>query len=96
MTYINGAVTRNASEKKINSLLDHVGQSTDMSLLQASPACVAHNIAAAQLKARLSLELSCRLGAGVHVQQMLVTLQVLYITNTLQYCTLQILYKNCG
>ena len=37
LTYIKGAVTRNASEKKINSLLDHVGQSTDMSLLQASP-----------------------------------------------------------
>lgn len=35
LTYIKSAVTRNASEKKINSLLDFVSQSTDMNLLQA-------------------------------------------------------------
>lgn len=34
LTYIKSAVTRNASEKKINSLLDFVSQSTDMNLLQ--------------------------------------------------------------
>lgn len=35
LAYIkSSAVTRNASEKKINSLLDFVAQSTDMSLLQ--------------------------------------------------------------
>ena len=33
--YTRGAVTRNASEKKINSLLDFVSTSTDMKLLQA-------------------------------------------------------------
>ena len=36
LTYIRSAVTRNASEKKINSLLDFVAQSTNMNLLQAS------------------------------------------------------------
>ncbi len=34
LSYVKSAVTRNQSEKKINSLLDHVGQSTDMDLLQ--------------------------------------------------------------
>ena len=34
LTYIRSAVTRNASEKKINSLLDFVAQSTNMQLLQ--------------------------------------------------------------
>lgn len=32
--YIENAVTRNASEKKINSLLDFMGQATDMEVLQ--------------------------------------------------------------
>ena len=36
LTYIKSAVTRNASEKKINSLLDFVGQSPNLKLLQAS------------------------------------------------------------
>ena len=40
LTYIASAVTRNASEKKINSLLDHVGQSTDLALLQVHPPCM--------------------------------------------------------
>ena len=35
LDYTRGAVTRNASEKKINSLLDFVSTSTDMKLLQA-------------------------------------------------------------
>jgi len=34
LQYVKSAVTRNQSEKKINSLLDHVAQSTDMELLQ--------------------------------------------------------------
>ena len=34
LNYTKGAVTRNASEKKINSLLDFVSTSTDMKLLQ--------------------------------------------------------------
>ena len=34
LTYTKAAVTRNQSEKKINSLLDHVSQSSDMKLLQ--------------------------------------------------------------
>ncbi|KAK9824575.1 hypothetical protein WJX72_011432 [[Myrmecia] bisecta] len=34
LTYVATAVTRNQSEKKINSLLDHVSQSTDVKLLQ--------------------------------------------------------------
>ena len=34
LKYVKSAVTRNQSEKKINSLLDHVGQSTNMDLLQ--------------------------------------------------------------
>lgn len=34
LTYTKSAVTRNASEKKINSLLDFVSASTDMKLLQ--------------------------------------------------------------
>lgn len=34
LKYIKGAVTRNVSEKKINSLLDFVSQSTDMQVLQ--------------------------------------------------------------
>eukprot|EP00192_Tetraselmis_astigmatica_P011807 CAMPEP_0117662668 /NCGR_PEP_ID=MMETSP0804-20121206/8172_1 /TAXON_ID=1074897 /ORGANISM="Tetraselmis astigmatica, Strain CCMP880" /LENGTH=420 /DNA_ID=CAMNT_0005469575 /DNA_START=76 /DNA_END=1335 /DNA_ORIENTATION=- len=34
LSYVKSAVTRNQSEKKINSLLDHVGQSTDMDVLQ--------------------------------------------------------------
>lgn len=34
LTYVKAAVTRNQSEKKINSLLDFVSQSTDMDLLQ--------------------------------------------------------------
>lgn len=34
LSYVKSAVTRNQSEKKINSLLDHVAQSTDMDLLQ--------------------------------------------------------------
>ncbi len=34
--YIKTAVTRNQSEKKINSLLDHVSTSSDVGLLQAS------------------------------------------------------------
>lgn len=34
LDYTKGAVTRNASEKKINSLLDFVSTSTDMKLLQ--------------------------------------------------------------
>ena len=37
LTYIRSAVTRNASEKKINSLLDFVAQSTNMQLLQVRP-----------------------------------------------------------
>ena len=36
LDYTRSAVTRNQSEKKINSLLDHVAASTDMRLLQAS------------------------------------------------------------
>ena len=41
LTYIRSAVTRNASEKKINSLLDFVGQSSNLKLLQAraAPEC---------------------------------------------------------
>ena len=35
LAYTKTAVTRNASEKKINSLLDFVSASTDMKLLQA-------------------------------------------------------------
>ena len=35
LEYTRAAVTRNQSEKKINSLLDHVAASTDMRLLQA-------------------------------------------------------------
>ena len=35
LSYTKTAVTRNASEKKINSLLDFVSASTDMKLLQA-------------------------------------------------------------
>ena len=35
LDYTRSAVTRNQSEKKINSLLDHVAASTDMRLLQA-------------------------------------------------------------
>lgn len=34
LTYIDSAVTRNASEKKINSLLDFISQATDLELLQ--------------------------------------------------------------
>ena len=34
LEYTRAAVTRNQSEKKINSLLDHVAASTDMRLLQ--------------------------------------------------------------
>lgn len=34
LDYTKGSVTRNASEKKINSLLDFVSTSTDMKLLQ--------------------------------------------------------------
>ncbi len=34
LSYTKSAVTRNASEKKINSLLDFVSSSTDMKLLQ--------------------------------------------------------------
>lgn len=34
LSYTKSAVTRNRSEKKINSLLDHVSQSSDMKLLQ--------------------------------------------------------------
>lgn len=37
LDYTKGAVTRNASEKKINSLLDFVSTSTDMKLLQVHP-----------------------------------------------------------
>ena len=36
LSYTKTAVTRNASEKKINSLLDFVSSSTDMKLLQVS------------------------------------------------------------
>jgi COP9 signalosome complex subunit 2 len=39
LDYTRAAVTRNQSEKKINSLLDHVAASTDMRLLQARGAC---------------------------------------------------------
>jgi COP9 signalosome complex subunit 2 len=34
LTYVDKAVTRNASEKKVNSLLDFMSQATDMELLQ--------------------------------------------------------------
>jgi len=34
LTYVDSAVTRNASEKKINSLLDFMAQATDMEVLQ--------------------------------------------------------------
>eukprot|EP00798_Chlamydomonas_sp_ICE-L_P021234 gene21234-28150_t len=34
LEYIDSAVTRNASEKKINSLLDFMGQATDINVLQ--------------------------------------------------------------
>eukprot|EP00951_Prasinocladus_malaysianus_P014397 scaffold109553_cov45-Prasinocladus_malaysianus.AAC.2 len=34
LKYVKSAVTRNQSEKKINSLLDHIGQATDIDLLQ--------------------------------------------------------------
>lgn len=34
LAYTRAAVTRNQSEKKINSLLDHVAASTEMRLLQ--------------------------------------------------------------
>lgn len=34
LTYVDSAVTRNASEKKINSLLDFISQATDLELLQ--------------------------------------------------------------
>uniref|UniRef100_A0A061QWV0 COP9 signalosome complex subunit 2 n=1 Tax=Tetraselmis sp. GSL018 TaxID=582737 RepID=A0A061QWV0_9CHLO len=34
LSYVKSAVTRNQGEKKINSLLDHVGQSTNVDLLQ--------------------------------------------------------------
>ena len=37
LSYTKTAVTRNAGEKKINSLLDFVSASTDMRLLQARP-----------------------------------------------------------
>jgi hypothetical protein len=37
LSYTKSAVTRNAGEKKINSLLDFVSASTDMKLLQARP-----------------------------------------------------------
>ena len=40
LSYVSSAVTRNASEKKINSLLDHIGQSTDIKLLQACLYCL--------------------------------------------------------
>lgn len=35
LDYTDSAVTRNASEKKINSLLDFISTSTDLDLLQA-------------------------------------------------------------
>ena len=38
LDYTRAAVTRNQSEKKINSLLAHVAASTDMRLLQARAA----------------------------------------------------------
>lgn len=34
LTYIDAAVTRNASEKKINSLLDFMAQAQDIDVLQ--------------------------------------------------------------
>lgn len=34
LEYTDSAVTRNASEKKINSLLDHISASSDLDLLQ--------------------------------------------------------------
>jgi hypothetical protein len=50
LDYTDSAVTRNASEKKINSLLDFISTSTDLDLLQVSSLdsqhkrtrCVAH------------------------------------------------------
>lgn len=37
LDYTDTAVTRNASEKKINSLLDFISTSTDLDLLQVNP-----------------------------------------------------------
>mmetsp|Transcript_33977 Transcript_33977/g.57073 ORF Transcript_33977/g.57073 Transcript_33977/m.57073 type:complete len:147 (-) Transcript_33977:15-455(-) len=41
LTYIQSAVTRNSSEKVINSILEHVSSSSNMELLQASPNALA-------------------------------------------------------
>jgi COP9 signalosome complex subunit 2 len=37
LEYTDSAVTRNASEKKINSLLDFISTSSDLDLLQVGP-----------------------------------------------------------
>jgi hypothetical protein len=37
LEYTDSAVTRNASEKKINSLLDFISASSDLDLLQVGP-----------------------------------------------------------
>ncbi len=53
LNYTKGAVTRNASEKKINSLLDFVSTSTDMKLLQV------HAMLADKPAACTALQASC-------------------------------------
>ena len=48
LQYIQSAVTRNQSEKKINSLLDHVSTSTNMKLLQEFYATTLDSLAEAK------------------------------------------------
>jgi hypothetical protein len=40
LTYVDSAVARNSSEKKINSLLDFISSSSDLELLQVCVVCV--------------------------------------------------------
>jgi hypothetical protein len=51
------AVTRNSSEKVINSILEHVSSSSNMELLQASPnALSTFNLVVVQMPALPSLQ----------------------------------------
>ena len=55
LNYTKGAVTRNASEKKINSLLDFVSTSTDMKLLQVHAMLADEPAACTALKSALPM-----------------------------------------
>lgn len=59
LDYTDSAVTRNASEKKINSLLDFISTSTDLDLLQVGQGVDTGSVCAPEGVGQSKTELLC-------------------------------------